>query len=228
MYALYIGNKNYSSWSLRPWVLLTELGIPFEERLARFETGSSPSFRKFSPSGRVPCLVDGDTTVWDSLAITEYVAEAHPRVWPEAKGARAWARAAAAEIHSGFGELRSRCSMSVGVRIRLREVGPRLRGDLDRLGELWADGLGRFGGPFLAGRRFSAVDAFFTPVAFRARTYGLELGAVADAYVARLLALDAMKRWERDALAEDFREADHEAEALAAGELLQDLRVRPA
>ncbi len=226
MYVLYIGNKNYSSWSLRPWALLTELGIPFEERLVPFEPGGSPSFKRFSPSGRVPCLVDGDTVIWDSLAITEYVGEEHPRVWPEDRRARAWARSAAAEMHSGFGELRSRCAMSVGVRVALHEVTPALRRDLDRMAALWQDGLRRFGGPFLAGARFTAADAFFAPVAFRAQTYGLTLGAEPDAYASRLLALPSLRRWQAEGLAERFVDVDHEQEILASGRLVQDLRAK--
>ena len=232
MYVLYVGNKNYSSWSLRPWALLTELGIPFEERFQRFEPGGSPAFKKFSPSGRVPCLVDGDpaaggTVVWDSLAIAEYVAEAHPRVWPEEKKARAFARAAAAEMHSGFTELRSRCTMNLGLRVELRERPAALQRDLDRIAALWKDGLERFGGPFLAGARFTAADAFYLPVAYRMQTYGLSLGAAQDAYAARLRGLASARRWEADALAEPFRDDAHEADALGAGKVLQDLRAKP-
>src|ERR1043165_783716 len=131
---LYIANKNYSSWSLRPWLLLRELGIAFEEHSVRFESASNwEAFRRFSPNGRVPCLVDGDTTVWDSLAITEYLAEKHPSVWPADVKARAWARCAAAEMHSGFGTLRARCSMSCGIRMRLHEMPDALRRDVSRI-----------------------------------------------------------------------------------------------
>src|ERR1700681_4153594 len=122
MYDLYIANKNYSSWSVRAWVLMRELKIAFREHLVPF--GDEPSwqtYRKISPSGRVPCLIDGDIVVWDSLAIAEYLAERHDAVWPHHAGARAWARSAAAEMHSGFSELRNRCSMTCGHRIRLHE-----------------------------------------------------------------------------------------------------------
>lgn len=216
---LYIANKNYSSWSLRPWILLRELGIPFEERLAPFH---ARPFGGFSPSGKVPCLHDGDVVVWDSLAITEYIAESHPRTWPADRGARAWARSAAAEMHSGFTTLRQRCSMSVGVRIRL-ERDDALDRDLARLEALWADGLGRFGGPFLAGPTFTAVDAFFTPVAFRYQTYGLPASPVAASYLERLRALPGMRAWERDALAEPFRDPDHDNEL--EGVVVEDLRT---
>jgi len=225
MYELYIANKNYSSWSLRPWVLMRELGIPFGERQMQFDPGSSwSSFRKFSPTGRVPCLVDGDVRVWDSLAITEYLAERHASVWPKDGRARAWARSAAAEMHSGFSELRNRCSMNCGIRVRLNELPPSLKQEIDRLGELWNEGLARFSGPFLAGKTFTAVDAFFAPVAFRAQTYGLKFDGNATAYLNRLLALPAMQDWYAAGLAETWREPAHEEEALTAGEVLADYR----
>ena len=158
MYRLHIANKNYSSWSLRPWVLMSELEIEFEERSLRFgDIGSWERYRSISRSGKVPCLIDGDLAVWDSLAITEYLAERHRGVWPAVSGARAWARSAAAEIHSGFTELRNRCSMSCGVRVRLNEFPPSLGRDIADLGNLWNDGLRRFGGPWLAGGSFTAI-----------------------------------------------------------------------
>jgi glutathione S-transferase len=228
MYELYVANKNYSSWSLRPWVLMRERGIPFEERLIAFGGPAWEDFRKLSPSGKVPCLVDGSTVVWDSLAIAEYLAERHRGVWPEDASARAWARSAAAEMHSGFTELRNRCSMSCGVRLRLKERPPALERDIARLETLWSDGLGRFGGPFLAAASFSAVDAFFAPVAYRVQTYGLELSPPADAYVRRLLALPAMREWYAAALAENFRDAPHEAEMRELAVVIEDLRAPPA
>ena len=207
MYALYITNKNYSSWSLRPWVLMRTLGIAFEERLVPVPSGDvGATFRQFAPNGRVPCLHDDDVVVWDSLAIVEYLAERHPGVWPENSRARAYARSASAEMHSGFSALRHHCSMSVGQRITLRERPPALSAELARLSRLWTDGLTRFGGPWLAGATFTAVDAFFAPVAFRLRGYGIALGAVCDDYVARLLALPAMQEWEHAALREPWRE----------------------
>ena len=141
MYVLHIANRNYSSWSLRPWLLLRMLGIPFEERMVPFhDTAAWERFRALSPNAKVPLLVDGDTVVWESLAIVEYLAERHPGVWPDDPLARAWARSAAAEMHAGFGELRTRCSMSCGQRVRLREVPASLQRDLDRLSALWRDG----------------------------------------------------------------------------------------
>jgi glutathione S-transferase len=228
MYELYIGNKNYSSWSLRPWLLMRVLDIPFTERVVSFDPGTSwAKFRAFSPSGRVPCLVDGATVVWDSMGITEYLADRHPGVWPGDPPGRAWSRCAAAEMHSGFAALRQRCSMNCGLRVRLGSVDAALRRDVDRLDELWCEGLGRFGGPFLAGPSFTAVDAFYAPVAFRVRTYGLELSGIATGYTGRVLALPAMREWDEAALAEPWRDEEHEAEAMQGATVIEDLRTAP-
>ena len=225
-YTLYIANKNYSSWSLRPWVLMRELGIGFTEQLLRFGDASAWSgFRKISPAGKVPCLIDGQERVWDSLAITEYLHERHAGVWPAAAAARAYARCAAAEMHSGFQELRGQCSMSCGIRVRLHQVATGLTADLARLSALWQEGLQRFGGPFLAGDTFTAVDAFFAPVAFRIQTYGLELPAGAADYVQRLLQLPSMQAWYAVALAETFRDVEHESSVSQHGTVTQDLRA---
>ena len=226
MYELHIGNKNYSSWSLRPWLLLTALAIPFHERQHYFASDNS-AFRAFSPTALVPALVDGDLTVWDSLAIAEYAAETYPRVWPEARAARAWARSAAAEMHSGFATLRAACSMSVGIRVKLHDTPPALLRDLARIDALWSDGLTRFGGPFLAGGAFTAADAFFAPVVFRIQTYGLgfDLGPAARAYVERMLALPAMQTWYEAGLAETARDEPHEAEIRQTGEVIADFRA---
>lgn len=225
MYTLYIANKNYSSWSLRPWALMTEMGIGFKEQLVPFGAGSNwDEFRRFSPTGKVPCLVDDGLTVWESLSIVEFLAERHQGVWPMQSAARAWARSAAAEMHAGFATLRTQCPMNCGIRVRLHEVGPALKTDLTRLDELWREGLARFGGPFLAGEAFTAVDAFFAPVAFRVQTYGLSLSDASQAYVQRLLQTSALQRWQRDALAEPWREPGHEADAVAFGALVLDLR----
>jgi glutathione S-transferase len=239
--ALHIGNKNYSSWSLRPWVLMRELGIEFVEHMHPF--GRGEDFSRFSPSGKVPCLHDGELVVWDSLAIVETLAETHAGVWPPAsfersekkeqrpenqppdRLARAWARAAAAEMHSGFAALRQHCSMNCGVRVRLREHPPALAADLARLDALWCEGLARFGGPFLAGSSFTAVDAFYAPVVFRVQSYGLALSEPAMAYVAHMLARPSMQQWYADALAETWRDEPHERDLSEAGELLADLRA---
>ena len=226
MYELFIANKNYSSWSLRPWVLMTVRGIHFRERITPFVGGSSyETFRRFSPTGKVPCLRDGETVVWDSLAIAEYLAEMHPGLWPLKREARSWARCATAEMHSGFATLRNVCGMNVGIRVRLRERSAALLADLRRIEELWADGLSRHGGPYLAGSEFTIVDAFFCPVAFRVRTYDLSLGNDAAAYVHRLLQLPAMLEWQTAALAERWRDAPHDDEILQHGEVIADLRA---
>jgi glutathione S-transferase len=223
---LYIANKNYSSWSLRPWVLMRECGIDFEEKLTPFGQGSNwDAFRAFSPSGKVPCLQDGDTTVWDSLAIAEYLAERHAGVWPADAVARAWARCVAAEMHSGFMALRLQCPMNCGIRVRLHRVDAALARDLARLAELWRQGLERFDGPFLAGSGFTAVDAFFAPVAFRVQSYALPLDETCMAYVRRLLDLPAMHDWNAAALSEPWREEGHEAEIATGGEIVADLRT---
>lgn len=229
MYELYIANKNYSSWSLRPWVLMRELNIPFEERNVIFAAKMNwESFRSFSPTGQVPCLKDGQILVWESLAIVEYLAERHEGVWPAEAEARAWARSAASEMHAGFSTLRSRCPMSCGIRVKLHEMPEALARDIKRIGELWNEGLSRFGGPFLAGQKFTAVDAFFAPVAFRIQSYNLTLDDASMAYAQRLLALPAMKSWYEAGLAETWREPGHEAESAGAGTLLEDLRAAPA
>jgi glutathione S-transferase len=226
-YRLFTANRNYSSWSLRPWVLMRTLGIGFEEEVRFFVPGSNRAvFKAFAPNGTVPCLHDGGTVVWDSLAIVEYLAERHPGVWPADAAARAWARCAAAEMHGGFSALRNIASMSCGIRVKLHEVSPALAQDVARIDEIWCEGLARFGGPFLAGASFTAVDAFFAPVAFRAQSCGLALSAPAAAYVQRLLDLPAMREWYDAALLETQREPGHEAEALAAGTITRDLRAR--
>lgn len=227
MYDLYIANKNYSSWSLRPWVLLKTLGIPFTEHLHYFSTpiGENVQFKAFSPSSLVPALHDQGLTIWDSLAIAEYVYEAHPAVWPADREARAFARSAAAEMHSGFSVLRTICTMTCGLRVKLHTISPALQRNIDRLDALFNEGLSRFGGPFLAGDTFTAVDAFYCPVAFRVQTYGLTLSAPAQAYIERLLALPAMQDWYAAALAETAREPEHEAEVTEAGVVLADYRA---
>jgi glutathione S-transferase len=226
MYELIIANKNYSSWSMRPWVLMRELAIPFSETLLPFHTNTGAGeFRHFTPSGRVPCLVDGALKVWDSLAIAEYLAERHGTVWPQSSTARAWARSAAAEMHSGFATLRNECSMSVGMRIRLHAISRGLQADLSRLDTLWSEGIERHGGPFLAGSSFTAVDAFFAPVATRVQTYGLPLPKAAADYAQRLLGLASVQEWIADGIAETWRDLPHEADFTTHGEVTQDLRA---
>lgn len=228
MYTLYIANKNYSSWSLRPWVLMRELAIPFQEKLIPFDSeAGNPKFHAVSPTGRLPCLHDGGVVVWDSLAITEYLAERHPRCWPAEPRARAWARSAVAEMHAGFPELRTRCPMNICLRVRLHEVPPALTAELGRLCQLWTEALQLFGGPFLGGREFSAADAFFAPMAFRIQTYGLELPEQPAAYVRRLLGVGALIAWRGDAFRERWQDEAHEQDVRRRGTIIEDRRARP-
>lgn len=225
-YALFTANRNYSSWSLRPWLLMRALDIPFDDRLVPFAgADNAAEFRNFAPNGKVPCLHDEDIVVWDSLAIVEYLAERHQGVWPSDPVARAWARCAAAEMHSGFSPLRNICPMSVGVRAELIAIPPALQADIDRISELFNEGLDRFGGPWLAGAEFSAVDAFFAPVAFRVRSFGLVLSDAANGWVGRMLGHPAMLDWEAMGLAETWRDPAHEDEIAAVASITADYRA---
>ncbi len=222
---LITANRNYSSWSLRPWVLMRALAIPFEDRIEPFTRADNhEAFRAFSPTGQVPVLLHEGRTIHDSLGITLYLADRHPGVWPTGAEARAFAQCAVAEMHGGFAALRSDCTMNVGVRVEPRPMSAALGADIARVAELFGDGLRRFGGPWLAGDAFSAVDAFYAPVAFRIRTYGLDVGA-GQAWVDAILAHPAMREWERQALAETWREAGHEEELAAAGRIVADYRA---
>ena len=219
-YSLYIGNKRYSSWSMRPWVLLKALHIPFEEKLKLFKPGiRQPEFLSFSPTGKVPCLHDDDASivVWDSLAICEYVAESHPGAWPTDARARAFARSAAAEMHSGFSSLRDECGMNVGLRVTLASRSEGLERDIRRLSELFNEALGKFGGPWLAGGEFSVADAMFAPISSRCKTYGLELEGPAKDYLDRLFVHPAVQEWVRAGIRETSREPVHEEEVRAGG-----------
>lgn len=223
---LITANRNYSSWSLRPWLLMKVLGIPFADRIEPFAHADNfEAFRDFSPTGQVPVLIDGERTVWDSLGIVLYLAERFPGVWPADDAARVWAMSATCEMHGGFAALRNDCTMNVGVRVTPRPASPTLQRDVDRIAELLADGLERFGGPWLAGADFTAVDAFYAPVAFRVRTYGLDIGQPGAAWVAQVLAYPAMRDWEAAALTEAWREDAHEAELAAAGTITADYRA---
>jgi len=223
-YVLITANRNYSSWSLRPWLLMKALGISFADRLEPFtKPDNYDDFRAFSPTGQVPLLMDGERRVWDSLGITLYLAERHDGVWPEDEDARAFAQAIVAEMHGGFGTLRNDCTMNVGVRVTPKPMSSALQRNVARVRELLEEGLDRFGGPWLAGAEFTAADAFYAPVAFRIRTYGLDVGR-GQAWVEQVLAHPAMRQWEAEALAEDWREESHEAELAAAGAITADYR----
>ena len=216
MLKLYIGNKNYSSWSMRPWVLLTQAGIPFEEVMVRFDSFDANSAFKntmasVSPTGKVPALVDGDLKIWDTLAIAEYAAEQFPdkNLWPKDKAARAIARSVCAEMHAGFTGLRSNCAMNIEA--SLPDIGqlvwrdqPSVQADVKRIVELWGGLLEKHGGPMLFGD-FSVADAYFAPVCMRFNTYQLPLPTNVAAYVARVTALPSVKQWIQAALLEkDF------------------------
>ena len=216
---LYIGNKNYSSWSLRPWLLMTQAGIAFEEVRLRLNFDGSSDFKRViasvSPAGRVPVLVHDGLAVWDTLAIAEYLAELHPALtlWPEARAERARARSLCAEMHAGFGALRKHCPMNIEA--SLPDVGARLwaelaelREDVARIVQMWAEQLSASGGPFLFGA-FGIADAFYAPVCSRLRTYALPVSVEASAYLDRIHTLAAMQRWVEQACAEhDFLDFD--------------------
>jgi glutathione S-transferase len=217
---LVIGNKNYSSWSMRPWVLMRQLDIPFEEIKLRFDFSEGSPFRqavaRYSPAGTVPVLVMDGVAVWDTLAIIEALHEAYPRlgVWPADPLRRARSRSLCAEMHAGFSSLRSLCPMNIEA--SLPEVGARLWGEYDtlrrdvaRIERMWADALQASGGPMLFGD-FSAVDAYYAPVSRRIKTYALPVSAATQAYIERISAMPGVKQWVADALAEadflDFEE----------------------
>ena len=221
MLTLVIGNKNYSSWSMRPWVLMKQAGIPFQERKIRFEVfeGDSAFKRevlKLSPAGRVPVLLDDGFAVWETLAIAEYLAEKFPdrQLWPRDVRARARARSVCAEMHAGFGALRSHCPMNIEA--SLPQAGalvwrdqPKVRQDVQRIVAMWTELLQQHQGGMLFGE-FSIADAYFAPVCSRLRTYALPVPAVIQEYVGRVCALPGVKAWIDEALAEqdflDFEE----------------------
>lgn len=223
-YILITANRNYSSWSLRPWLLMKGLGLDFDDRLEPFTKPSNyEEFRSFSPTGQVPVLLHEGRTIHDSMGITLYLADRHDGVWPAEADARAWAQCAAAEMHSGFAALRNDCTMNVGVRVKPKPMSDALKANVGRIRELFEEGLSRFGGPYLAGAAFSAVDAFFAPVAYRVRTYGLDVGK-GQAWVDHIIAHPAMQAWEAAALKEEWREVGHEEELRACGEIVADYR----
>jgi glutathione S-transferase len=192
---LVIGNKNYSSWSLRPWLAMKVLGIPFEEkRVPLYGPESKRELLRYSPAGKVPCLVDGELRVWDSLAILEYLAERHPGLWPAEATLRARARSVSAEMHSGFPNLRQHMSMNVRKRHPGKGRTPEVLAEIARIVEIW----GEARGPFLFGP-FCAADAMYAPVVLRFRTYEVELPAACRAYADAVLALPALQEWMRDA-----------------------------
>jgi glutathione S-transferase len=206
---LVIGNKNYSSWSLRPWLVLRQAGIPFEEvRIPLYVPGSEIDLAKWSPSGKVPALHDGDIRVWDSLTICEYLYERFPEheLWPADAAARAVARSVSAEMHAGFGALREHMSMNIRARYPGRGRTPECLADIAHILAIWTDCRARFGGggDFLFGR-FGIADAMFSPVVLRFQTYDVALAGAARAYAEAILALPALREWVADAVAETER-----------------------
>ncbi|MEI6618745.1 MAG: glutathione S-transferase family protein [Betaproteobacteria bacterium] len=221
MLKLFVGNKNYSSWSMRPWVLMTQAGIAFEEVYVRFDAFTPGSAFKqtlagVTPVGKVPVLQDGALPVWDTLAIAEYLAESFPdkALWPADKAARAHARSICAEMHSGFGGLRSQCPMNIEAHLPERGAlvwrdQPAVRADVQRLVDMWSGLLQAHGGPLLFGA-FTVADAYFAPVVMRLKTYGLPVPPHISAYMERVCQLPGVQAWVHGALAEqdflDFEE----------------------
>ncbi|MDR3429289.1 glutathione S-transferase family protein [Silvimonas sp.] len=213
-YTLYIGNKNYSSWSLRPWILLRHLGIPFVEIPVQVSgLGPNASHRSYSDNGLVPCLHEGDIRIWESLAICEYIAEQYPQAWPADKHARAFARAISAEMHAGFGNVRGNMPMNVKLRAVGKPLPENIQTDVDRICAIWQEARTRFAtanGPYLFGE-FSIADAMYAPVVWRFYCYNVPLPAVAAQYRDTMLAHPAMQAWERAALAETVSIAESDA-----------------
>lgn len=201
-----VGTKRWSTWSMRPWLVLKRSGLPFRETLVALRQAdgvSEAAIRAHSPSGLVPVLKDGDLTIWDSMAICEYLADLSPNLWPKDPGRRALARAAAAEMHAGFPALRRECPMDLSAAPKAAALTAEAQKDVARIVAVWSDLLARFGGPFLVGP-WSIADAVYTPVATRFRTYGVRVEdhggtAAAAAYVGRLLSTPEFLAWEADA-----------------------------
>jgi glutathione S-transferase len=206
MLKLVIGNKNYSSWSMRPWLALRANDIPFEEVLIPLYTDNPADKQRilsFSHAGKVPALVDGDVTVWDSLSIIEYLAEKVPqtKLWPEDRGARAHARSISAEMHSGFMALRNECGMNLHRPVRAVAMSDDAQANVARIQAIWAECHQRYGGQFLFGA-FSGADAMFAPVIHRFRNYAIPVADNARHYVDAMDALPAFQQWTREGLAE--------------------------
>ena len=221
---LVIGNRNYSSWSVRPWLVLTHFEIPFEEELAPLSgPGWKENLRQKSPTGRVPVLLDGDLVIPETIAIIEYLAEHYPdrRIWPSDREQRALARAAAAEMHAGFAALRNEAPMNIRASLPGRVPHDRVAGDLHRIEALWSDNLERSGGPYLFGS-FTAADAMFAPVASRIRTYDLPVSDTAMQYVEAIYALPAFQSLFAKAAAEPWTVQRDELDYVLSGKPFTD------
>lgn len=206
---LVVGNKNYSSWSMRPWIAMKVAGLAFQEEvIPLYEPGSRERVLKYSPTGKVPCLVDGDVTVWESLAILDYLADKfpHAKIWPDDPKARALARAVSAEMHAGFAPLRNHCPMNMRRDPdRKRDLPPEVQANVERIDTIWSQCRSRFGasGPFLFGG-FSAADAMYAPVVSRFASYAIAVSPVARDYMGAMMALPAWKEWEEAGIAEKW------------------------
>jgi glutathione S-transferase len=212
MLKIVLGNKKYSSWSLRPWLVLKHAGAPFEEIVVPLDMpDTAQNIRKYSASGRVPALIDGDLTIWDSLAISEYLHEKFPekRLWPKDAAQRARARSVAAEMHSGFSNLRNDCSMKIVQQYPYKPPRPETQAEVDRIVSIWEECL-KQGGPFLFGKEPCIADAFYAPVVSRFRTYSIPLAGAAKAYCAALWAWPPLQAWVADAQRETLRARLHE------------------
>jgi glutathione S-transferase len=204
---LVIGNKNYSSWSMRPWLALRASNIAFDEVFIPLYTGEADKQRilAFTHSGKVPCLIDGDVTIWDSLSIIEYLAERFPqaKLWPEDRARRAHARSISAEMHSGFAALRNECGMNLHRPVGAIKLSDEARADIDRVRQIWSECRERYAafGPFLFGS-FGAADAMFAPVVHRFRSYAIEVAPEVRAYMDTMMALSAFQEWTKAGLAE--------------------------
>jgi glutathione S-transferase len=225
---LVIGNKVYSSWSLRPWIVMKAFGIPFTETLVQLrESDTRDRILKHSPSGKVPALIDGATNVWESLAIIEYLADKYPEhaIWPKDRLARAHARCSSSEMHAGFQSLRSACSMNVTRRFKTRDRGEAVAADVARITALWREARAKFGGsgPFLYGA-FSAADGMWAPVVTRFHSYSIAVDPVSQAYMNAVLAHPAYKEWHADAVAEPWMLDNSET----AETIIEDQRAKKA
>ena len=214
---LVIGNKLYSSWSLRPWILMRHLGLAFEEVLVPLDTPETNArIREHSPAGKVPVLVDGAATVWESLAILDYLADLYPEaaIWPREDGARAYARSIAAEMHAGFHALRAALPMNLGKAYAHADRGAAVEADVARVTTIWREARTRFGagGPFLFGADFGAADAMYAPVVTRLDTYSLPVEADTRAYMDAVLSLPAFVEWREAALDEEWAVAADEVD----------------